>query len=364
MGAPFPFDFPLPTAFYLTLYLATLVIHVAFMNYVLAGSAYLAAFAVRHGRDSNRLTDHPLAGPLRDWMPFMLSAAITAGIAPLLFIQILYQRQFYTANLLLFHRWMAILPVLIVGFYLLYLLKSRIIGEASFVWRIVVGCGAFACFAFVAWSWTENHLLSLNESAWSDQYASGRLFFRDPELGPRLAVWFTGAFPTMATIVAWQWWCLARLGRPVPATANQSCTRLALSGLATAIASAAWYVENLAPELRDQLVSSAYRPYLAAALVGVILQAAGWLAGRNQAGLQRGRLVLISAGWLLTVVGVSVLREGRRLAAIDVTALYDLHADAATVGGLAVFLVFAALNAGLIAWCLVTVRRGVRNQAP
>ena len=46
----------------------------------------------------------PLAAPLRDWLPFVLSAAITAGIAPLLFVQILYQRAFYTANLLLFNR--------------------------------------------------------------------------------------------------------------------------------------------------------------------------------------------------------------------------------------------------------------------
>ena len=362
MDAPFPCDLPLPTAFYLVLYLTTLVIHVCLMNYVLAGTAYLAAYALRHGRDASPQTEHPLAGPLREWMPFMLSAAITAGVAPLLFIQVLYQRQFYTANLLLFQRWMVIVPVLIAGFYLLYLLKSRIVAEASFAWRIVVGCGAFLCFAFVAWSWTENHLLSLHEESWAEQYASGRVFFRDRELWPRLAVWFTGAFPTMATIVAWQWWCLGRMGRSVPETANRSCTRLALAGLAIAAASAAWYVSELAAELRAQLTSPAYLPWLAAALIGLVVQGAGWLAGRNQAVLQRGLLLLITTGLLLTVAGVSVLREGRRLAAIDLTALYDLHVDAAQVGGLTVFLVFAAVNTGLIGWSLVTVRRAIGKQ--
>ena len=39
----FPFDQPAPTAFYLTLYLATFVLHLLPMAYVLAGSAVLLA---------------------------------------------------------------------------------------------------------------------------------------------------------------------------------------------------------------------------------------------------------------------------------------------------------------------------------
>ena len=50
METPFPFGLPFPTAFYLTLYLLTLMIHIVFMNYVLAGSAYLAVHTVMHGR--------------------------------------------------------------------------------------------------------------------------------------------------------------------------------------------------------------------------------------------------------------------------------------------------------------------------
>ena len=56
------------------------MIPIVFMNYVLAGSAYLAAHSVFRGRTNE---ESPLAELLRDWMPFMLSAAITAGIAPL-----------------------------------------------------------------------------------------------------------------------------------------------------------------------------------------------------------------------------------------------------------------------------------------
>src|SRR5688572_12456208 len=121
----FPFDQPPATALYLSLYLLTLVLHVLSMNYVLAGQSYLAVVGVLEVVRGPLRSQEAPAAKLRDWSPFALGVTITAGVAPLLFVQILYKRPFYTANLLLFHRWMAILPVLIVAFYLLYLQKSK-----------------------------------------------------------------------------------------------------------------------------------------------------------------------------------------------------------------------------------------------
>src|SRR5690606_13473055 len=118
----FPFAYPWQTAFYLTVYMLTLALHVVPMNCVLAGSMVLFGATVNTRRkNGNQANGNAASGALyfsdwlRDWMPFLLGVAITAGVAPLLFVQILYQKNFYTANLLLFNRWMAILPVLIVG---------------------------------------------------------------------------------------------------------------------------------------------------------------------------------------------------------------------------------------------------------
>jgi len=55
MNAPFPFGFPGATAFYLTLYVVTLLIHVAFMNYVLAGATCLV-FGLGRGRAGSATT--------------------------------------------------------------------------------------------------------------------------------------------------------------------------------------------------------------------------------------------------------------------------------------------------------------------
>jgi len=100
----------------LALYVATLALHAVFIGYVVAGTAYTLVQSLRRA-------DDPIAATVRDRLPFMLGAGITAGVAPLLFVQLLHQTRFYTANLLLGPRWMAVVPALIVGFYALYLAK-------------------------------------------------------------------------------------------------------------------------------------------------------------------------------------------------------------------------------------------------
>ncbi|MCU0726205.1 MAG: hypothetical protein MUE73_10505, partial [Planctomycetes bacterium] len=200
MDAIFPLGFPLPTSFYMVLYVVTLVLHVLCMNYVIAGAGYLA-FACLFPGGAKRRCNSPLAETIRDWLPFALGAAITAGVAPLLFVQILYKEPFYTANLLLSHRWMAILPVLITGFYLLYLLKSRAIEGWHPRTRILAGIGAFLCFAFTGYSWSENHLLALaGQETWSSFYEAGRLFHMEGELHPRLMVFLSGSIPTLCLL--------------------------------------------------------------------------------------------------------------------------------------------------------------------
>ena len=114
-----------PTA-WLALYLGTLALHAVFVSYVFAGAGYALIAAVRKPDDA-------LAARVRDWLPFMLGAGITAGVAPLLFVQLLYQRRFYTANLLMGPRWGAVVPALIIGFYCCCISRRR---RTKRRWRI------------------------------------------------------------------------------------------------------------------------------------------------------------------------------------------------------------------------------------
>jgi len=200
----FPFGFDQQLRFYLIVYVLTLIVHVFLMAYVLAGSLWLAWATLASGHDAIPRTKQPLARILRDWMPFALSGAITAGVATLLFVQILYRQQFYTANLLLGWRWMVVIPVLVTSFCLLYVLKSRAVSRCAFPLRLGLSIGVATCFLFVAFCWTANHLLSLNATAWPEDYRSGDAVRSPLALLLRLSTWVAGTFPAMSILAAWQ----------------------------------------------------------------------------------------------------------------------------------------------------------------
>jgi hypothetical protein len=359
VNEPFPFGLPGPTQFYLCVYLLTLLIHIVFMNYVLAGSAYLAVGAVLRGRSAE---SSPIYEVLRDWMPFMLSAAITAGVAPLLFLQVLYEEQFYTANLLLFYRWMAILPALIAAFYLSYLLKAKLVRQWPGAVRILVGCGAFACMAFVGWSWVENHLLSLQPQAvWAEQYESESIIFRSPELVPRLALWFVAAFPTMALVVAWQLWLRGRDADRENIIGTRRASAIALAGIVLSSMMAGVYFSLLAQPAKDAIMGAIGVPYLAMSILGGAIQAVAWVAIYNSRNLSRRWLIFATVGLVVNFIGMAVVNETTRLAAFhtrgELAALYELHAGAFQIAGLPLFVVFFVVNGALIAFCIQLVRR-------
>jgi hypothetical protein len=169
---------------YLALMIASFALHALLISFVLGGAGYVLARLIRGGDDA-------LAAASRDWLPFALGAAITAGVAPLLFVQIVYQPRFYTANLLLFVRWLAIVPALIVGFYALYLGKSARAAAWPRRWRGAVAALALGCFVFVAWSWIEDHALAMQRdpATWAAHYGRAALRHRDSMIAPRLVMW-------------------------------------------------------------------------------------------------------------------------------------------------------------------------------
>ncbi len=367
MNLPFPFGFPAATQLYLVLLVTTLLVHMVFMHYVLAGTAYLACGRL-FGR--RRSADCGWQQQLVDWLPFATGLAITAGVAPLLFVQILYQREFYTANLLLSHRWMAILPVLLVCFYLLYLQKSSWIGRRAWAWRIGVIWLAFAGFGFIAWSWTENHLLSLDESAWAELYAVGGLRYATAGLLPRLAAWFLLAFPTLAVELFWQGWlCGEPLDRPASESTRvlglapvQRLAVMGLAGLVGGTVALVAYAATLPAETRAAVTGPLGFWWLLALGLGFCLQAAVWGEALWAGRLGRPLAGLLTAGWLLGLAGLLAVREVIRLEAVDLEALLPQHERAAGIGGFPVFLIFATLSAAAISWCVVTVRRGLSSR--
>ena len=360
MDSLFPFGFPGPTAFYLTLYVLAFALSQALMHYVLAGSLYVAWTTMWPGKASAPREQQPLAATLRDWMPFFLGAAITAGVAPLLFIQIVYQRQFYTANLLLWWRWMMVVPVLIVAFYLLYLIKSSIMLKWPRPGRAAVGFGPASCFVFVGFCWTANHLLGNSAAAWPEVYATGRLPFDAWTVVPRMLIWGGGSFATMTVIVGWQL-RYQELRQPGQVIFNSTrpLAALSLGGLGVAVTAATASVLQTDGPTRQLLFGNLALPYVLLTVLGVAVQMTAWIIHWRSERLIAGRLTAASVGAALSLLGVSVVREVPRIRDTDFSSLFHRHAEAAAIGGFSVFLISAVIVSLLMAWCVWLVRRGL-----
>lgn len=311
---------------WLVLYLFTFALHVVLVGYVLAGTAYALVQALRRKHD-------PIAEGVRDRLPFMLGLGITAGVAPLLFLQLLYQRHFYSANLVLGPRWGAVVPALVVGFYALYLAKATLVPRL----RVASLATGLLCFLFVAWSWTEIHLLLQDEPAWRAMYAAGERFYSQSGVLPRLLVWL-GAMASGFAILA-AWWATG--------TEVRARTRLALIGLGGRVVSAAGV--GLLAHGGASVVGAAYgwTWILAGAL---LVEAVGWILVLRAP--RSGALSLVTTAATLALVAGTVVREAPRLVLVEAPRTAAVEAQ-----GVLVFVVTAALGVALIAWIVRTIRR-------
>lgn len=92
----------------------TLTLHLIAMNFLVGG-----LIVVLHGKFAERW-QNPTVRLFVKLFPVALAATITLGIAPLLFLQVVFPRQIYSAAIVSGWFWLAIVPAAIAGYYLLY----------------------------------------------------------------------------------------------------------------------------------------------------------------------------------------------------------------------------------------------------
>ena len=355
---------PTNTVVYLALLIATYALHAVFMNYTFGGMLWTAVAALR-GRYSEGAPRDTLATVVRDWLPSAVSAAVTAGIAPLLFVQIVYQRSFYTANILLFNRWMALLPALIVAVYAMYIVKIHG-GEAQsravrfFARRGVKAAAAVVAallIGYVGLAFIENHLLSLAPETWKDRYVDGSPALPAASAWVRLAMWALGALPTFAALAAWQ------LRRGAGGANDDDRVRaarpLAVTALAGAIGSlllgmTVWNADHGGTRLLDDSIGRIAFGSLAGALA---VGSAAWIVIALRRRLSAIAIALAVSSSLVAILAHAMLREGARLLALAGTPA--AAREPSDLGGLAVFLVFLVISAGAIAWIVRAVARAL-----
>ena len=197
---------PGPPWLFHMLLVSTFFLHMLFMNLTLGGTllAVIAHFRAGGRRDDPR---GALAGRLMTVNGYGISLTITTGVAPLLFVQVLYQQYFYTATILIAGVWLAFLLLLTLGYYAAYLYKFRgapTRSRGGGLWLVA----SAVMFLLIAMVNVAVHLLHAQPERWAD-FASGEAcVLRDPTYLPRLLHFVLAGIGAAALLATW--WAVRR----------------------------------------------------------------------------------------------------------------------------------------------------------
>ncbi len=208
MNAPtiaYPDPMPLPAPGWLLWFLLmlTFFLHLLPMNILLGGSI-ISAVTRRRGLVGDRPHHRELTQWFAKAMPVVMAATITFGIAPLLFVQVLYGRLFFASAVLMGWFWLAVIPLLIIGYYGTYLVAFR--GEGLGALRGPVGWGAALIFMAIGFIYSNNMSLMLRPDRFLEKHRASaggfNLNLDDPTQIPRYLHILLGAIAVAGLWVA------------------------------------------------------------------------------------------------------------------------------------------------------------------
>jgi len=214
--APVPVPLPAPPWLLEFLLVFTFILHLLAMDFLLGGVIILTVSSFLGGRDSRH---DELTRRVSRALPPVMAFTITLGVAPLLFLQLVYGQLFYTSSALMAWYWLAVVFLVLLGYYGVYWyqMKHDELGPKA-AWMILVTAILLICVAFI---FTQNMTAMLHPQDFYRLFLNGHV----------------GTILGSVTLLN-----IARLAHFVTAA-------VALAGLGIALLSRLWRAES--PELAD-----------------------------------------------------------------------------------------------------------------
>ncbi|MGC2250205.1 MAG: hypothetical protein WA626_05990 [Acidobacteriaceae bacterium] len=185
---------PLPAPYWVfkLLLIVTCFVHILARNFLLGGAvlALVSKWRLRKQVDGNRVFFD-----VAKKLPVFLPATITLGIAPLLFVQVLYGQFFYTSSIIMAWPWFFVLVLLTLayyGFYYVSFHSGKRPGRAGVVmlFSVILVC-------LIGFVYSNNLTLSLVPSRWGAKYFANpsgwHLNLSESTLIPRFLHFFIAA---------------------------------------------------------------------------------------------------------------------------------------------------------------------------
>lgn len=165
-----PIGLPAPAWLLQFLLVLTFVLHLIPMSITLGGTLAGLVMEMRARLQPDRPFTE-LARRIWGALPSITAFTITLGVAPLLFVQLIYGKFFYPASVLTGWTWFAVIPILIVAYYLLYL---QAMGPQEARWRPWAGLLSAVLFMGIAGVYVSTMSLTVEPALWQSMYAESQ----------------------------------------------------------------------------------------------------------------------------------------------------------------------------------------------
>jgi hypothetical protein len=282
---PSPEAIPAPAWVFHILDVVLFAVHLLLMNILVGGTALVVAGKFRTIPSAPHVSD-AVAGKL----PTFFAWTVTMGIAPLLFVQVIYGNLFYTSSILMGGYWLLVIPCLIAAYYAVYIQAN---GTTTAVVR-TAGIFSLLILFYVAYAYVNNLTLMMHPEHWQGYFSNREgtiLNLADPTLIPRYLHFAVGALAVGSLAAAFLW--SLRRGVSDEAKNEQSAAGLRIFAYATLLQAVIgfWFLFAIPREQR--------MPLIAEFGVAPVILGIGILAGAGavvSAFRRRLRPTLIQAG--------------------------------------------------------------------
>ena len=186
---PTPDAIPVAWGWFYVLLLVTFLLHLLVMNAMLGGGI-IALISLFRGGEQNQLLGKEVGYKL----PYTIAFAVNMGVAPLLFVQVLFGQFIYSSSIMMAVWWLSIIGLLILAYYAAYIYDFKF--DALQGMRTLLLVFSVAILLFIGFMFSNNMTLMLQPEKWLAYFNNpgGTLLnAEDPSLWPRYLHFVTGA---------------------------------------------------------------------------------------------------------------------------------------------------------------------------
>jgi len=231
---------PAPAWLFLALNILFFTIHILLINVILGGSLITLVSRLKSKDDT---LDSRLHGSIAGKLPTAFALGVNMGVAPLLFLQVIYGHLFYASSVLLAVYWILIIPLIILAYYGAYI-HIRKYDSSAMLSKIAIWISALILL-YIGFVFVNNLSLMTQPDRWGAYFENRDgtiLNWGDPTLIPRYLHFVAASVAVAGLFMAVIW--TSRQKKGAEGAEAKSKSSLLIFGYATIVQIVAglWYL--------------------------------------------------------------------------------------------------------------------------